>query len=92
MIQADLSGMQNAPIQKQGIEGPYNRIVFSIVIQLGGTELCAHIEWVENVSNVEAASLILVDIDYFNEGITRSGPVSIVPEPIDLPPGGRNMN
>lgn len=49
-VEADLSGLKNSLRRKPGVVGPYDALDFDIVIQLGGTELCAHIEWVEGVS------------------------------------------
>lgn len=49
-IEADLSGMKDSLIRKQGADGPYDKLKYNIAIQLGGTELRARIEWMENVS------------------------------------------
>lgn len=67
VIEADLSGMKNALTQEQGVDGPFNTMEFCIAIQLGGTELCARIEWVENVScmGVLCSTPIGIDIDCF---------------------------
>lgn len=93
-LEADLSGMKNSLIRKQGPDGPFDELEFYITIQLGGTELHARIEWVENVSygDPEIRYWLALTLDYYDEGTARSGPISIIPEPIDLPPGGRNMN
>ncbi|KAF8603212.1 hypothetical protein BDV93DRAFT_544894 [Ceratobasidium sp. AG-I] len=64
-VEADLSTMQAAMTRMQGEIGPYDKFRFSLVIEFGGTELSARIEWEEN-------------------GLTKSGPASIIPEPVDL--------
>lgn len=48
-VEANLGGMRNSLIRKAGPDGSYEVLEFYLVIELGGTELCAHIEWVENV-------------------------------------------
>lgn len=57
-IEADLSGMKGSLIRTQGADGPYDILEYKIAIQLGGTELCACIEWVEDVSWMRVLSLI----------------------------------
>jgi hypothetical protein len=48
-VEANLSGMRNALIRKMGVDGTYEVLEFWLAIQAGGTELCARIEWIENV-------------------------------------------
>lgn len=91
-VEADLSHTEGLWTRKQGPDGPYDKLVYTIAIQFGGTELCARIEWVENVS-LRLWYLALAEIGIcFDKGTVRSGPISIIPEPIDLPPGGKNMS
>lgn len=42
--------IESALEQEQGADGPFYEVFIDIVIQLGGTELHAHTEWLENVS------------------------------------------
>lgn len=37
-------------MRRRGGDGPFDQLDFNVVIRLGGTELRAHLEWVENVS------------------------------------------
>lgn len=71
-VEADLTSMKSILKRKHGDAGAYDVLQFFLAIELGGTEICARIEWVEN-------------------GVLRSGPVKIIPEPVDLPPAGKNM-
>jgi hypothetical protein len=48
-VEANLGGMKNCLIQKYGSDGPYEVLEFFLVIEPGGTELCARIEWIEKV-------------------------------------------
>lgn len=54
-VETDLSGLGGVIVRKQGVNGPYDDIQLEIVIQLGGTELCAHMEFIENVSFMRMA-------------------------------------
>lgn len=49
-VQANLSDIKKSLKQQQGVDGPFYQLTADVVIQPGGTELHAHMEWTEDVS------------------------------------------
>lgn len=49
IVEADLNNMKDSVTLKQYMDELYGNMTLTIAIQLGGTELCARIEWDENV-------------------------------------------
>ncbi|KAG8716979.1 hypothetical protein FRC09_014937 [Ceratobasidium sp. 395] len=47
-VKADLSGMSGALQKKSGPDGDYYEHIFTVVLQFGGTELRAFLEWEED--------------------------------------------
>lgn len=50
-VQADLSGMQSMMVKKEGKNGPYWDLMYTICIRFGTTELEVYTEWDLNVSS-----------------------------------------